>query len=202
MSSRAADRDAREAVRSHRPDRGFALVEAMVALIVAGLFLAALGRVFASAWSVTPRPQETLASVALARAVVAGAGANFTGSGEAGAYRFRRGTGPIEFIERPSGLAPAPPAPTQKPQSNAPPAQNSAILRGLTPPPSAPASPSPDTLQANPILAGLTPLGQDPAHASTLRLRPLRLRRLTVVVETPSRRRLLWQAIGADDAGR
>ncbi|HEX4767202.1 MAG TPA: prepilin-type N-terminal cleavage/methylation domain-containing protein [Lichenihabitans sp.] len=201
MSSTADDRVDREALRSNRSDAGFALVEAMVALIIAGLFLAALGRVFASAWSVTPRPQETLTSVALARAVVAGAGMSFTGSGEAGTYRFRRSTGPIGFIERPSGLAPAPPAPTVQ-QTSPPPAQNSAILRGLTPPPSAPASPSPDTLQANPILAGLTPLGKDPAHASTLPLRPLRLRRLTVVVETPSRRRLVWQAIGADDAGR
>ncbi len=202
MSSMAADRIDREGIRSDRSDTGFALVEAMVALIIAGLFLAALGRVFASAWSITPRPQETLTSVVLARAVVAGSGAAFTGSGEAGTYRFRRSTGPIEFIGRPSGLAPAPPAPTPAPQSSAPPAQNSAILRGLTPPPSAPSSPSPDTLQANPILAGLTPLGQDPAHASTLPLRPLRLRRLTVVIETPSRRRLVWQAIGADDAGR
>ncbi len=201
MSSKAADGVDRQSGRSDRPQAGFALVEAMVALIIAGLFLAALGRVFASAWSVTPRPQETLTSVALARAVVAGSGAAFTGSGEAGTYRFRRSTGPIVFIEHPSGLAPAPPAPTVQ-QTSPPPAQNSAILRGLTPPPSASASPSPDALQASPILAGLTPLGQDPAHASVLPMRPLRLRRLTVVVVTPSLRRLVWQAIGADDAGR
>ncbi|RYC32069.1 prepilin-type N-terminal cleavage/methylation domain-containing protein [Lichenibacterium minor] len=52
--------------------RGFTLVEALVALVVAGLVLPALARAMGGAWSATRAPMDVVSAIVLARDVAEG----------------------------------------------------------------------------------------------------------------------------------
>lgn len=89
------------------PRGGFLLMEALVALVVGGLFLGVLGRAFATAWGSARTPRETVSAMVVARAVATGT------IGEAGAdegwldgYQYRRRSSALVITELPSRLAP------------------------------------------------------------------------------------------------
>ena len=153
---------------------GFTLVEVLVALVVAGLFLGVLGRAFADAWGATRTPQETVSAMMIARAVAQGdASGAFPQAGKINGYSFRRSTDPVEIETRPSSLAPAP-------------AADSAAVA------SAPGMPVPvDTMP------GVSDVG--PANAGSAAVPgPRQLRRIAIVVTAPSGRRASLETIRLD----
>jgi prepilin-type N-terminal cleavage/methylation domain-containing protein len=97
-----------------RPDHdaarqaGFTLIEVLVALVVAGLFLVVLGRGFSTAWLASRIPGETAAAMSIARSVMAHDPAGEAAEPPLAGFTYRRSVGPVRIEARPSSLAPAP----------------------------------------------------------------------------------------------
>jgi len=160
--------------------RGFTLVEALVALVVAGFLLPSLARALGGAWTATRTPMEMISAMVLAGSAAAGA--------DDGAAEARRRGFTIERSERraevlvlPSGVAPAPGgtegpggdgADALKPQAT-PSSMKLAIPKGL-------GTPGPGMVGA----------------------RNLALQNVSVVVRTPTGRRIVLDAVRLDGAPR
>lgn len=156
--------------------RGFTLVEALVALVVAGLILPSLARALGGAWAAVRTPLEVVSAVTLARDVAAG------GSVPAEArrlgYAAERKSAVVTVLTLPSDVAPAPRGTGKdarvddfKPEST-PPGMKLAAPLGLG--------------------------GAAPADAAL----NVVLRRIAVVVDTPSGRRIALDGLKVDDATR
>jgi len=87
--------------------RGFTLVEALVALVVAGFLLPSLARALGGAWTATRTPMEMISAMVLAGDAAAGAD---DGAAEARRLGFtvQRSERRAEVLVLPSGVAPAP----------------------------------------------------------------------------------------------
>lgn len=93
-----------------RSRAGFTLLEVLVALAVAGLFLGVLARGFATAWGRQHIPVESIWVIALAREVAADvrdSGAAISGS--VGAFSYTTRIAPLLIEPSTSSLPPAPP---------------------------------------------------------------------------------------------
>ncbi len=156
--------------------RGFTLVEALVALVVAGLILPSLARALGGAWAAVRTPLEIVSAMTLARDVAAG------GSVPAEArrlgYTAERTSAVATVLVLPSDVAPAPRGTGKdervddyKPES----------------------TPAGIKLAAPLGLGGPAP-GDAPANVV--------LRRIAVVVGTPSGRRIALDGLKVDDAPR
>ena len=86
---------------------GFLLTEVLVALVVAGLFLAVLSRAFAFAWGVAHVPGDVMSGMIVARAAVADQEAD-RDSGQVGRFSYVRTFGSATMLPRPPRIAPAP----------------------------------------------------------------------------------------------
>lgn len=97
-----------KAVRT-RPNAGFALVEVLVALSMALLFMIVIARGFQMAWSRARLPAETTWALALARQVAAEVrnGAELD-AGAVGNFRFATDVKPATIETLDSSLPPAP----------------------------------------------------------------------------------------------
>ncbi|RYB02777.1 type II secretion system protein [Lichenibacterium ramalinae] len=168
-SSPAAERRARRR-------RGFTLVEALVALVVAGLLLPTLARALAGAWSAARMPLDVVSGITLARDVAAG-GALPPDARQLG-YAADRSTTSVTLLELPSDVAPAPGGTGQDEAAN-----------DLKPD----ATPSAIRIAAPKGFAGASP---EAAPADVV------LRRVSVSVRTPAGRRLKLDALRIDDASR
>ena len=169
MSSKAADRGRRI---------GFTLVEALVALVVAGLLLPALGRAMSAAWAATRTPMDVVSAMVLAREAASGAIAETLASARSHGYAVERTSHDATILVLPSRLAPAPHGTDPRPTGD-----------GTDPTPAA--TPAGIKL-AIPASFG-SPVASAPLPRRTLR-------RITVVVRTPRGRRLVLDTVGFDDA--
>lgn len=91
-------------------DAGFTLIEVLVALVVAAIFLEALTRAMASSWTVSRRPMEQVAALAVAR-VAATARAHDRAEPAAAfvdPFRYETSVEPLLIERRPTNLPPAP----------------------------------------------------------------------------------------------
>lgn len=168
-SSRAAERRARRR-------RGFTLVEALVALVVAGLVLPTLARALAGAWSTARMPLDVVSGITLARDLAAG-GTLPPDVRQLG-FSADRGTAAATLLVLPSDVAPAPRGTGQDEDAH-----------DLKPD----ATPSAIRIAAPKGFDGPPP---DAAPAEVA------LRRVTVSVRTPAGRRLTLDALRIDDAAR
>ena len=159
-----------------RPWAGFTLVEALVALVVAGFLLPSLARALGGAWTATRTPLEVVSAMILARDVVSGdpVPAEARGLG----FSAERTAGAVTVLVLPSDVAPAPPG-TGKDDASAlkPEATPSAIRLAV------------------PKGFGAPPPGTAPAAN-------LRLRRVSATVRTPSGRRMVLDGVRLDDGER
>ncbi len=169
MSSKVADRERR---------LGFTLVEALVALVVAGFLLPALSRAMAGAWFATRTPMDVVSAMVLAREAASGAATGTVDSARAHGYTVERTTRDAAILVRPSRLAPAP--------------------HGTeTPTPGDGTDSTPNATPAGIKLAIPASFGSPVASAPPPRRT---LRRITVVVRTPRGRKLVLDTVGFDDA--
>ena len=93
-----------------KKDAGFTLIEVLVALVVAAVFLEVLTRAMAGSWTVSSRPMEQVAALAVARVA---ASARAHGRAEPAAafmdpFRYETSVEPLIIERRPSKMAPAP----------------------------------------------------------------------------------------------
>jgi prepilin-type N-terminal cleavage/methylation domain-containing protein len=86
--------------------RGFTLVEALVALVVAGLILPSLSRAFGGAWSASRMPMDVVSAIVLARDVAEGA--PVPADARERGYAAERRSGAVTLLVLPSRIAPAP----------------------------------------------------------------------------------------------
>lgn len=86
---------------------GFTLVEALVALVVAGMVLAVFGRAMAGAWGSVKTPMDVVSGIILAKNAALGAPAEAFASAGARGFTIDRSSAPAEVLRRPSRLAPA-----------------------------------------------------------------------------------------------
>ncbi len=86
--------------------RGFTLVEALVALVVAGLILPSLARAMGGAWSATRMPMDVVSAIVMARDVAEG-GAVPAEARDRG-YAAERTGGAATVLVLPAKIAPAP----------------------------------------------------------------------------------------------
>ncbi len=169
MSSKAADRERRS---------GFTLVEALVALVVAGLLLPAVGRAMAGAWAATRTPMDVVSAVALAREVASGAAAETLASARSRGYAVERTSQEVAILVLPSRLAPAPHGTDTQSSGDG-------------------TDPTPNATPAGIKLAIPASFGSPVAAAPPPRRT---LRRITVAVRTPRGRKLVLETMGFDDA--
>lgn len=169
MSSRAAERRARRR-------RGFTLIEALVALVVAGLVLPVLARALAGAWSASRMPLDVVSGITLARDVAAGM--PLPPDARRLGFSADRSLSPATLLVLPSDVAPAPRGTGQDEEA-----------RDLRPD----ATPSAVRIAAPKGFDG--PAGEAaPADVA--------LSRVSVSVRTPAGRRLTLDALRVDDAAR
>lgn len=161
-SSRGDDRG------GDRRRRGFTLVEALVALVVAGLILPALARALGGAWGAARAPMDVVSAIALARDVAEGA--PVPADARDRGFSAERGGGPATVLVLPSPVAAAPrgtgkgaEAADLHPEAT-PAALRLAIPKGL----------------------GVPAAGPAPS---------VQLRRVTVAVRTPAGRRLVLETV-------
>lgn len=109
-----------EALRLH-PRAGFMLLEVLVALVVAALFLGLLAQMLAGAWQGNRIPLERVIALNLARSLAG----NLTASrrplddGQIGRFVYMTDSAPLVLEARPSNIAPAPDgAPTERPRAD------------------------------------------------------------------------------------
>ena len=162
--------------RRTRRRRGFTLVEALVALVVAGLIVPALARALGGAWSATRIPMDVVSAMALARGVAAGG--PVPDEARARGFWAERSSADATVLILPSDIAPAPRG-TGKDEEGAdlkPEATPSAIR-----------------------LAVPKGFGGPPPNASPAKVA---LRRVSVVVGTPLGRRVALVSLKLDDAPR
>lgn len=157
-----------------RRRRGFTLVEALVALVVAGLMLPALSRALGGAWSATRAPMDVVSAIVLARDVAEGAPVPAE-TRERG-YAAARGGEPATLLILPSSIAPAPRGTGQ--------GENTSDLHPD-------ATPSAIRLVA-PKGTGDPPPGPAPSS--------VQLRRVSVAVRTPAGRRIALETVTLVDA--
>ncbi|WP_371425244.1 hypothetical protein [Tardiphaga sp.] len=87
------------------------LLDVLVALAVAALFIGVLAQVLASAWQGHKRPMERVAALNIARSIASQASSDngrFRGDGQVGRFAYRTEIAPLVIEARESGLAPAP----------------------------------------------------------------------------------------------
>ena len=154
--------------------RGFTLVEALVALVVAGLILPALSRALGGAWSATRAPMDVVSAIVLARDVAEGA--PVPADARERGYAAERSGGPATLLILPSTVAPAPRGSGQGDDTS-----------DLHPE----ATPSAIKLVA-PKSTGGPPPGPAPAA--------VQLRRVSVAVRTPAGRRIALETVKLADA--
>ena len=94
---------------------GFMLVETLVALVIAGLFLSVFARAMADSWRATRAPMDVVTAIVLARAAAMEAPPDAFRQAERQGYRFQRLSRPLDVAVEPSGLAPAPAAGDEPP---------------------------------------------------------------------------------------
>lgn len=162
-----------------RPDapgrrRGFTLVEALVALVVAGLLLPALARALGGAWTATRTPMDIVSGMVLARDVAAGA--PVPPETRARGFAAERAVGGATVLVLPSDVAPAPKGTGEDDPSGLKPADTPSAMK----------------------LAAPQGLGRSSPGAAS----DLALRRITVSVRTPTGRRLTLEGLRLDDAAR
>ena len=90
---------------------GFMLLEVLVALLVAALFLGVLARVLASAWQGNRQPMEQVSALSIARSVASESASDseaFTSEGRIGRFAYATTVAPLAIEPRESLLAPAP----------------------------------------------------------------------------------------------
>ena len=151
---------------------GFTLFEALVALVVAGLLLPTLGRALAGAWAASRTPLEIVSATALAGDAAAELGPVESPRG----YRVARSSAAVEIEMLPSDV---PPAPARS--------KSGKNQDGL----------DPDAVPASMRLAIPKSFNSTPAGGSA----PppaLALRRVSVVVTTPSGRRIGLESLKLD----
>ena len=90
-----------------RARAGFTLVETLVALIVAGLFLASFARALSGAWGSTRTPMDVISALVLARNAALDAPAAAFKDGTARGFVVDRSSGPIDLVVEDAHLAPA-----------------------------------------------------------------------------------------------
>lgn len=162
--------------RGSDPRRGgFTLVEALVALVVAGLILPALARAMGGAWSATRMPMDVLSGIVLARDVAEGGAV--PADARALGYSADRVGGPATVLVLPSRVAPAPRGTGR--------GQEAADLH-------------PEATPAGFRLAIPKGLGQPAGGAPP----PVALRRVSVTVRTPAGRRIALDTVKLADAPR
>jgi prepilin-type N-terminal cleavage/methylation domain-containing protein len=89
---------------------GFTLLEVLVALIVAALFLEALTRALGASWWAARRPMEQVSALAIARAAAAEAGSRAPGpEGRIKGFAYVTTIEPLTPEQRSAELAPLPP---------------------------------------------------------------------------------------------
>jgi len=110
-----------------RKDAGFTLIEVLVALVVAAVFLEVLTRAMANSWTVSRRPMEQVAALAVARAAAVARAHNRAEPAAAfmDPFRYETSIEPLLIERRPANLPPAPE------NSNA--ADRSAAVQGSAP---------------------------------------------------------------------
>ncbi len=86
--------------------RGFTLVEALVALVVAGLILPSLARAMGGAWSATRIPMDVVSAIVMARDVAEGGGVPAEARDRG--FAAERTGGAATVLILPSRIAPAP----------------------------------------------------------------------------------------------
>ena len=89
---------------------GFMLVETLVALVIAGLFLSVFARAMADSWRATRAPMDVVTAIVLARAAAIEAPQEAFRQAERQGYRFQRSSRSLDVTVEPSGLAPSPAA--------------------------------------------------------------------------------------------
>ncbi len=169
MSSKAADRERRF---------GFTLVEALVALVVAGFLLPALSRAMAGAWTATRTPMDVVSAMVLAREAASGASADTLASARSRGYAVERTTHDAKILVLPSRVAPAPRGADTQGSGDG-------------------TDPQPNATPAGIKLAIPASFGSPTTAAPQARRT---LHRITVAVRTPRGRRLVLDTIGFDDA--
>lgn len=157
--------------RGGSPGGGFTLVEALVALVVAGLVLAVFGRAMAGAWGSVKAPMDVVSGIVLARSAAFGAPPDAFAAASARGYTVDRSSRPIEVLRGPTRLAP--------------PLVDSAE----------PAKPEPKATPSTMQLAEPKGIVQTDAKAPVPELRLV-----SVVVSTPAGRRLRFDTVRIDDA--
>ncbi len=155
---------------------GFTLVEALVALVVAGFLVPSLARALGGAWTATRTPLEVVSAMILARDVLSGdpVPAEARGLG----FGVERTGGAVTVLALPADVAPAPPGTGKDDASDLKPEATPAAIR-----------------LAAPKGFGAPPPGTAPTAN-------LRLQRVSVVVRTPSGRRLGLDGVRLDDGER
>ncbi len=152
--------------------RGFGLIEAMVALVVAGLLLPSLARALSGAWTTSRMPMDIVSGISLARNVAAGA--DVPADARHLGFDAQRRTIATTILILPSDVAPAPPG-TGKDD--------------------AASKLQPDATPSAIRLAVPQGFGSPPAEAAPAVV----LRRITVVVNTPRGRRMTLDGLRLDD---
>lgn len=156
---------------------GFTLVEALVALVVAGLLLPALSRALGGAWTATRTPMEVVSAIVLARDVAAGA--PVPPEARDRGFSAERTSRAVTVLVLPSTVAPAPVG-TDKDEDA-------------------------DNLKPEATPAGLKlalPVGLGGPSAGAGSPANLALRSVAVTVRTPSGRRIGLEGLRLDDATR
>jgi prepilin-type N-terminal cleavage/methylation domain-containing protein len=93
----------------NRYSAGFTLIEVLVAIVVAAMFLDVLARALGASWSASRRPMEQVSALAIARAVAANAGAPaLPPEGRIDRFDYETTVGSFAVEPRRSNLAPAP----------------------------------------------------------------------------------------------
>ena len=161
--------------KGDRPGRraGFTLIEALVALAVAGLFLPVFAQAMFSAWRGTKAPMDVVSAVVYARAAALDAAPETFRDAQERGYSIARKSGPVDVVVGPSGLAPSP--------------------AGI-----ADAEPTePRSTPATMLLA------EPKALITAAAARPkLALHAVAIVIGTPAGRRLRFDTVRLDDAAQ
>ena len=118
--------------RPLHPRAGFMLLEVLVALVVAALFLGLLARMLAGAWQGNRLPLERVTALNLARSIAGNLNASgrSVSDGEIGRFVYRTDSAPLVLEARPNNIAPAPDGtPTERPRADK---RDSASLQRIT----------------------------------------------------------------------
>lgn len=151
---------------------GFGLIEALIALVVAGFLLPSLARAFGGAWTTSRMPMDIVSGISLARNVAEGA--DVPADARRLGFAAQRRTVATTILILPSNVAPAPPG-TGKDD--------------------AASKLQPDATPSAIKLAVPKGFGNPSGEAAPAAV----LRRITVVVKTPRGRRMTLDGLRLDD---